>query len=66
MKINYYWGFFELEAEDTRDEAWLEDWVKTNYKDIDFTFSDENEADYESKEYDPKNHIVTKITIGNY
>lgn len=64
MKINYYWGFFELEAEDTRDQAWLESWVEANYKYIEFDFVNDEGKPQSGKDYDKEVDVVTKVVIG--
>lgn len=70
MKINYYWGFVELESEDVRDQAWMESFIKINHKDMDFTIVDESKNTYGSKEVKLVNggisgDIPEKLIFGN-
>lgn len=73
MLLNIYFGFFELEAETTQDNLWLEHFIKSNYNNLDFDIIDESKNHIKSKEVELNKEgnidnldIIDKIIIGNF
>lgn len=67
MKINTFYGYFEIEAENTQDEMYLQDFVENNHSSLDFEIEDYSENTFKSNEYKTDNHdVLKKLTFGTY
>ena len=70
MKVILHWGYFELEAEDTADNMWLENFIDMELpilknKELEVLFTDESdEQDHPIKDFDKDNSIVKNLIFG--